>query len=53
MPNERSFGPVQQALWFVENRLSDEMCLHGISEDVGVSLTVWRAPSGRRPVVRS
>jgi AraC family transcriptional regulator len=37
MPNERSSGPVQRALWFVENRLSDELTLHGVAEDVGVS----------------
>jgi len=37
MPNERSSGPVQRALWFIENRLSDEMSLHGVAEDVGVS----------------
>jgi AraC family transcriptional regulator len=37
MPNERSSGPVQRALWFVENRLSDEMSLNGIADVVGVS----------------
>jgi len=37
MPNERSSSPVQRALWFVENRLSDELTLHGVAEDVGVS----------------
>lgn len=37
MPNERSSGPVQRALWFVENRLSDEMSLNGVAADVGVS----------------
>jgi AraC family transcriptional regulator len=37
MPNERSSNPVQRALWFVENRLSDELTLHGVAEDVGVS----------------
>jgi AraC family transcriptional regulator len=37
MPNERSSSPVQRALWFVESRLSDELTLHGVAEDVGVS----------------
>jgi AraC family transcriptional regulator len=37
MPDERSSGPVQRALWFVENRLSDEMSLNGVAADVGVS----------------
>lgn len=37
MPNERSSNPVQRVLWFFENRLSDELTLHGIAEDVGVS----------------
>jgi AraC family transcriptional regulator len=37
MPNERSSSPVQRALWFVEKRLSDELTLHGVAEDVGVS----------------
>ena len=37
MPNERSSSPAQRALWFVENRLSDELTLHGVAEDVGVS----------------
>ena len=37
MPNERSSGPVQWALWFVENRLSDEISLNGIAAEVGVS----------------
>ena len=37
MPNERSSSPVQRALWFVENRLADELTLHGIAEDVCVS----------------
>jgi transcriptional regulator GlxA family with amidase domain len=37
MPNERSSGPVQRALWFVENRLSDELSLNGIADVVGVS----------------
>ena len=37
MPNERSSGPVQRALWFVENRLSDEMSLNGIADVIGVS----------------
>jgi AraC family transcriptional regulator len=36
MPNERSSGPVQRALWFVESRLSDEMSLNGIANFVGV-----------------
>jgi AraC family transcriptional regulator len=37
MPNERSSSPVQRALWFVENRLSDELSLQGVADDVGVS----------------
>ena len=37
MPNERSSSPVQRALWFVESRLSDELSLHSVAEDVGVS----------------
>ena len=37
MPNEQSSGPVHRALWFVENRLSDEMSLNGIADVVGVS----------------
>lgn len=37
MPNERSSGPIQRALWFVENRLSYEMTLSGIAAEVGVS----------------
>jgi AraC-like DNA-binding protein len=37
MPNERSSSPAHRALWFVENRLSDELTLHGVAEDVGVS----------------
>src|SRR5271166_1615487 len=37
MPNERSSDPVQRALWFVENRLSDEMSPNGIADVVGVS----------------
>jgi AraC family transcriptional regulator len=37
MPNEPSSGPVQRALWLVENRLSDEMSLNGIADVVGVS----------------
>lgn len=37
MPNERSSSPVQRALWFVESRLSDELTLQGVAEDVCVS----------------
>ena len=37
MPNERSPNPVQRALWFVESRLSDELTLQGVAEDVCVS----------------
>jgi hypothetical protein len=35
MPNGQSSAPVQRALWFVENRLSDELSLREVAEEVG------------------
>src|SRR5579863_4000946 len=37
MPNGWSSSPVQRALWFIESRLSEEVSLQGVAQDVGVS----------------
>ena len=37
MPNGKSSSPVERALWFVENRLADELSLQSVASAVGVS----------------